>query len=84
MNSQAVNAQAMHIAMVAMTIMPIIGVIFLVITIIPYWMIWKKAGFSPWLSLLLVIPLVNLAMLYVLAFSEWKVTPVNRGIYPNA
>jgi hypothetical protein len=39
-------------------------------------MIWKKAGFSPWFSLLMFVPMVNFVMLYVLAFSDWKVVPV--------
>jgi hypothetical protein len=47
-------------------------------------MIFKKAGFSPWLALLLFIPLANMIILYVLAFSEWKVVPVAQltGGYP--
>jgi hypothetical protein len=39
--------------------------------LIPYWQIFKKAGFSPWLSLLIVIPFVNLCALYYLAFARW-------------
>ena len=31
----------------------------------------KKAGFSRWWSLLLVVPLVNLIMIWVFAFVEW-------------
>ena len=45
------------------------------IYIIPFWMIFKKAGFSPWMALLLFIPLANIIILYVLAFSQWKVVP---------
>jgi len=30
-----------------------------------------KAGFSGWLSLLMVIPVVNLITLYIFAFSAW-------------
>jgi hypothetical protein len=41
-------------------------------------MIWKKAGFSPWFSLLMFVPMVNFVMLYVLAFSDWKVVPVTQ------
>lgn len=37
----------------------------------PFWKIFSKAGFSGWLSLLVLIPVVNLAVFYVLAFSEW-------------
>ena len=75
------NAQAMHLAMAMLAFMPIIGLIFAAIVIIPLWVIWKKAGFSPWLSLLCIFPLVNLVMLYVLAFSEWKVVPVQQIPY---
>jgi hypothetical protein len=33
------------------------------VTVAPYWVIFRKAGFSPWLSLLILIPLVNLVVL---------------------
>ena len=52
---------------------------------IPFWFICKKAGFSPWLSLLDIIPLGNLVLLYVLAFAEWKVVPApQHGVLPAA
>lgn len=47
----------------------------MIIVLVPYWFIFKKAGFHPALSLLMAIPLVQLIMLYVLAFSQWKVVP---------
>lgn len=75
------QAQAMHAAMAMMAIMPFFILIGAAIVIIPMWFIWKKAGFSPWLSLLMLFPLVNLIMLYVLAFSEWKVVPVAQPVY---
>lgn len=53
-----------------------------VLAIIPYWFIFKKAGFSPWLAILMILPLVNLIVLYVVAFSHWRVTPVTG--YPAA
>jgi hypothetical protein len=43
--------------------------------IVPFWQIFKKAGWPAQFSLLMLVPLVNLIMLYVLAFSTWK-TPV--------
>lgn len=46
------------------------------IVIIPFWKIYEKAGFSKWLSLLMIVPVVNLIVLYVVAFSTW---PVHRG-----
>ena len=50
----------------------VIVVLFVVIfLLIPYWRIFEKAGFSPALSLLMLIPIVNIAMIYYLAFAEW-------------
>ena len=59
---------------------------FLVVTaivLIPYWVIFRKAGFTPWLSLLMFVPLGNIIMLYVLAFSQWKVVPAPTMQYPG-
>jgi hypothetical protein len=70
-----------HMFMGMMSVFAIFGLIMTVIFMIPYWFIWKKAGFSPWLSLLMLFPLVNLIMLYVLAFSDWKVIPVGQVAY---
>ena len=41
----------------------------------PFWKIFAKAGFSPWLSLLILVPVVNLVVLYVVAFSRWPGLP---------
>ncbi len=59
-------------------IMPLVGIIILVslvIFIVPFWFICKKAGFSPWLSLLNLVPLGSLILLYILAFAEWRTAP---------
>ncbi len=45
--------------------------IWLVVIILPFWKITRKAGYSGWLSLLILIPLANLIFLYFLAFSQW-------------
>jgi hypothetical protein len=63
--------QPWHI-LVLLFILPI----FLIVAIVPYWMIFKKAGFAPALSLLMIIPGVSLVVLFVVAFSDWKVMPV--------
>lgn len=58
-------------------LMPIVLIFILIgfaIIIIPTWFICKKAGFSPWLSMLCLIPTAGLLiLLYVLAFADWKV-----------
>jgi len=43
---------------------------------IPSWFILKKAGFSPWLALLCIVPtLGTVVLLFILAFADWKVVP---------
>ncbi len=48
------------------------------IVIAPYWKIFHKAGFPRVLGLLMIVPLVNLIVLYVVAFSQWKVVPAQN------
>jgi hypothetical protein len=81
MQTDSMDPQALHAAMAFLALMPIFALVSTVVIIIPLWFIWKKAGFSPWLSLLMLLPLVNLVMLYVLAFSEWKVVPVGQQAF---
>lgn len=50
-------------------------VVIMAAIIIPFWFILKKAGFSPWLSLINIVPFGTLILLYILAFAEWKVIP---------
>ncbi len=50
---------------------PVMMLIFIALIILPFWFIFKKAGYSQWLSLLMVVPIINFLMLYFLAFSDW-------------
>jgi hypothetical protein len=70
-----------HMAMAMMAILPLIILIFLAIIIVPFWFICKKAGFSPWLALLNIVPMGNLILIYVLAFAQWKVMPIPQAPY---
>ena len=45
--------------------------VLVVLTVVPYWKIFSKAGWSGLLCLLMVVPLANLIVLWVFAFSEW-------------
>ena len=74
--------QIQHIVVAMMAILPLIILVCLAIIIVPFWFICKKAGFSPWLSLLNIVPMGNLIMIYVLAFAQWKVVPVPQSGYP--
>lgn len=44
-----------------------------VVVILPFWKIFTKAGFTGWLSLTEIIPILNIVMLFYLAFAEWPV-----------
>ena len=41
------------------------------IIIIPFWRIFQKAGFNGALSLLMFIPIINIIVIFYLAFAEW-------------
>lgn len=50
-------------------------VIFLGTFVLAMWQIWSKAGFNGAWSLLMFVPIVNIASFFYLAFAEW---PVHR------
>ena len=82
LQDQPSQEQAMKIMMAVIPLMGIFMIVIMAVVIIPCWFICKKAGFSPWLSLINVIPIGNLVLLYVLAFAEWKVVPAPQAGYP--
>jgi hypothetical protein len=72
-----------HLVMAMMAILPVIILLAIAIVMVPCWFILKKAGFSPWLSLLCIFPtLGTVIVLYVLAFAEWKTRPTPQALYP--
>jgi len=72
---------AKKIAAIILAMIPIIIVISIAVVMIPCWFICKKAGFSPYLSLLCIVPsLGTLVILYVLAFAQWKVVPMQQAV----
>lgn len=73
------NPQAMAGVFV---IIAVVAIVALAVTILPCWHICKKAGFSPWLSFLNILPFGSLIYLYIVAFSSWKVIPVPVA-YPS-
>lgn len=50
-----------------------------IIVVFPFWKICQKAGLTPVISLLLLIPLINLVTIYYIALTEW---PALRGKQP--
>jgi len=77
------QATVQRLILAMLTIIPLIIVVVIALVMVPCWFILKKAGFTPWLSMLCIIPsLGTLVLLYVLAFSEWKVVPAPQFAWP--
>ena len=60
----------------SLMILPIILMLFFavigaLITVIPFWKICAKAGFSGALSLLMLVPIANVILPFYLAFAQW-------------
>jgi hypothetical protein len=53
----------------------IILLLIAVILIVPISKILQRAGWNSWLSLLWLIPIVNIAMLWVFAYGPWPALP---------
>ena len=50
-----------------------VGLLFFVLTIVIWCKIFSKAGYCWALGLLMLVPIANLVMMLVLAFSDWPV-----------
>jgi hypothetical protein len=52
-----------------------------ILGVIPFWFICKKAGYPPLLSLLNLIPFCvgTLALVYFLAFAPWKPSTASQA-----
>ncbi len=57
--------------MIAMGAMFLWALIIGIITVVPFWLIFSKAGFPGVLSLLILVPIANVVVLFYLAFAEW-------------
>lgn len=86
MPNQPSPEMVQRIMMMMIPIFFIMYAISVALFMVPCWFICKKAGFSPWLALLCLLPsLGTLVLLYVLAFAEWKVVPAPRAAWqPSA
>lgn len=45
------------------------------VIVVALFQLWKRTGHSGWLAPVMVVPLVNLLMIYVLAFKDWPAVP---------
>ena len=82
-NNAAAAAVAAGIAAYGL-VFTIIGLGLLVLTIVVYWKIASKAGYNGALALLMFVPLANLIMLLIFAFSEWPIEQQLRALRGGA
>ena len=78
-------AQVQRMMAVMMPVFAVLALLVYALIIVPLWVAFKKAGLSPWLSLLVLIPGIGLLVaLYVLAFARWRVVtmPPEYPAYP--
>jgi len=63
-----------------MAVLPLVAVLIavfvavpvtLILIILPFWLICKKAGFHGAMSLLMLIPIGNIILPFMLAFMDW-------------
>jgi hypothetical protein len=55
----------------------------LFLVLFPFWKITSKAGFPGWISLLILVPLVDIIFLFYLAFAEWPALKANLPPLPE-
>jgi hypothetical protein len=65
--------QGLPQALALFGVIAVFAVCMAAVMIIPYWKIYSKTGQAGAMALLQLVPLVNIVMLYVLAFSEWPI-----------
>jgi hypothetical protein len=59
-------------------LIPFVIILWYFVIVLPFTKIYKKAGYSPWMAVLMIIPMVNVFMLYFLGFSNWPSLNRNR------
>src|SRR5258708_5421644 len=70
LDASGVNTAALAIIILVSSLVGLVGIIF---SVIVYWRIFAKAGYSGALGLLMFVPIANIVMLCVLAFGEWPI-----------
>lgn len=82
MDPQQAQAQAMHMMAAMIPFIIICVIIGAALYIIPLWQICKKAGLPGALALVAIVPYIGqLIVLYIVAFSTWKVGPLAPPMY---
>ncbi len=70
METASMHVAALPIVVALLSVLIIIPLT-LVLVILPFWLICKKAGFHGALSLLVLVPIGNVMLRFMLAFMDW-------------
>ena len=66
------DSESMTVLMIVPILMLIMVIcLTLLLVVLPFWKICKKAGFKGELSLLMLVPIGNIILPFYLAFAEW-------------
>jgi uncharacterized membrane protein YhaH (DUF805 family) len=71
--SESQTDQLTTILATSSVIFGIIGLAMVVFSILIYWKIFSKAGYSGAMSLLMLVPIANIVVICILAFGEWPI-----------
>lgn len=51
----------------------VVALVAVILVLVVWYQIFKKAGCEGWMAILMIVPLVNVIMMLVLAFGEWPI-----------
>lgn len=63
----------------ALLLLPIFYIVILAVVIFPHWKMFQRAGYSGALSLLLILPIINIIVLFWFGLSDWPALRGRRG-----
>jgi len=72
----------MHLGIPPLLVMFVVLALSAVVLIWPVAWICRRVGFSPWLGILIMVPLANLLLLWFVAVAEWPNLPASRRVTP--
>ena len=76
-SSQGPEPAALLAGGVGLVVVLLFSLAMLILTVVIWWKIFSKAGYSGAMSLLMLLPIVNFIMCLVLAFGQW---PIHREL----
>ena len=53
------------------------------VVVLPFWKVFARIGFPGWMGLAMVVPVLNLIVLYYVAFAKWPLSERDRQHDPS-